>query len=67
MRSTYASSARIHVRSAEVHGVVQRGSWLRLMQKSEEPIVAMKPSNFGRAKGLWFGTCPNETDEWGLA
>jgi hypothetical protein len=39
----------------------------RLWQKSEEPIRARKPGNAGRAKGLWFGVRPNETDERGLA
>jgi hypothetical protein len=66
-RSTYASSARIHVRSAEVHGVVQRRFRRRPTQKSEELIVVTKPSNVGGAKELWFGACLNETDEWGLA
>ena len=66
-RSTYASSTRIHVRSAEVHGEVQRCNEYRPKQKSEEPIVALKPSNFGGAKGLWFGVRLNEADERGLA
>jgi hypothetical protein len=66
-RSTYASSSRIHVRSAAVHGEVQRRTRCRPKQKSEEPIVAMKPSNCGGAKGLWFGACLNEAEERGLA
>lgn len=67
-RSTYASSVRIHVRSVAAHGEVQRRVVRRRpKQKSEEPIVVRKPSNFGGAKGLWFGACPNEADERGLA
>jgi hypothetical protein len=36
-------------------------------QKSEEPIVAMKPSNAGGAKGLWFGVRIDESNERRLA
>jgi hypothetical protein len=40
-------------------------SWPR--QKSEEPIVVMKPGNAGGAKGLWFGVCLNKLNERGSA
>lgn len=67
-RSTYASSSRKHVRSAAVHGVVQRRLvGRRPKQKSEEPIVVSKPGNAGGAKGLWFGVRQNEANERGLA
>lgn len=40
-------------------------SWPR--QKSEEPIVVMKPGNAGGAKGLWFGVRLDELNERGSA
>jgi hypothetical protein len=39
----------------------------RPKQKSEELIVAMKPGNAGRAKGLWFGVRLNGLNERGSA
>ena len=47
--------------------VAQRPLGGRPRQKSEEPIVAMKPGNAGGAKGLWFGVRLDEIDERGLA
>jgi hypothetical protein len=55
------------VRSAAVHGEVQRRTRRRPKQKSEEPIVVSKPGNAGGAKGLWFSVRLNEADERGLA
>jgi hypothetical protein len=56
------------VRSAAVHGVVQRRLvGRRPKQKSEELIVVSKPGNAGGAKGLWFGVRQNEANERGLA
>jgi len=63
----HASPKTERARSAEVHGVVQRCFRHWPEQKSEEPIVALKPGNAGGAKGLWFGARLNEADERGLA
>jgi len=67
-RSTYRGHTTQHGRSATEdwntgHLSVEDGPW----QRSEEPIRARKPGNAGRAKGLWFGVCHNELNEWGLA
>jgi hypothetical protein len=67
-RSTYRRHTRQRGRSARVFPIGgQRHSGWRSAQKSEEPIVARKPGNAGRAKGLWFGVSRNETNERGLA
>ena len=67
-RSTYRRHTRQRGRSALVFSTGrQRHERGWPAQKSEEPIVARKPGNAGRAKGLWFGVCRNETNERGLA
>ena len=69
-RSMHASTRAKHGRPARMRAAVRAcngssgaGSW----QESEEPIVVMKPSNAGGAKGLWFGVRPDEAEGGGLA
>jgi hypothetical protein len=54
-------------RSAAMLGEEQRLDGSRSWQKSEEPIVVMKPGNAGGAKGLWFGVRLDESRERRLA
>jgi hypothetical protein len=65
--STHTSFMTERGRSAAVLEVEQRLNRSRSRQKSEEPIVAMKPGNAGGAKGLWFGVRLDEPNERRLA
>ncbi len=69
-RSTRASTRTKHGRPARMLARILREQRLfrsRSVQESEEPIVVLKPSNVGGAKGLWFGVRPNVAEGGGLA